>query len=117
MGNTLAKDEIDGLRSGRIADTPHGTRVRVAGIVTSRQRPSSANNVAFVTLEDETGYMNLVVWRRIAERQRRILTQSRLMAAFGEVQREGDVIHIIVEQLKDFTPMLGELVTSSRDFK
>ena len=103
--------------SSRIKQTPHGTLVRVAGIVTSRQRPSSANNVAFVTLEDETGYLNLVVWQNIAERQRRILTQARLMAAFGEVQREGEVIHIIVRQLKDFTPMLGELATQSRDFK
>jgi error-prone DNA polymerase len=116
----LLRQQLDHYRiktSKRILATPHGALVRVAGIVTSRQRPSSANNVAFVTLEDESGYLNLVVWQRIAEAQRRILTQSRLMAAFGEVQREGDVIHIIVKQLKDFTPMLGEILTRSRDFK
>jgi error-prone DNA polymerase len=104
-------------RAEHISRAPHGSRVRVAGIVTCRQRPSSANNVAFVTLEDETGYVNLVVWKHIAERDRRVLTTARLMAAYGEVQREGDVIHVIVRQLRDFSDLLGELLTRSRDFR
>ena len=89
----------------------------MAGIVTCRQRPSSANNVAFVTLEDETGYVNLVVWKHIADRDRRALTTAKLMAAYGEVQREGDVIHVIARQLRDFSNLLGSLLTRSRDFR
>ncbi len=101
----------------RIRTSLHGMMVRVAGIVISRQRPSNANNVAFVTLEDETGNINLVVWKTIAERQRHVLTGARLMAAFGQVQREGEVIHIIVRQLRDYSDLLGVLTTHSRDFK
>ena len=116
----LLRAELDRRRvrtAARIQATPDGTRVRVAGLVTCRQRPSSANNVAFVTLEDETGYVNLVVWKRIADRDRRALTASRLMAAYGEVQRDGQVIHVIASQLRDFSRLLGELITKSRDFR
>ncbi len=116
----LLRSQLDHQRvrtAARIQATPDGTRVRVAGLVTCRQRPSSANNVAFVTLEDETGYVNLVVWKRIADRDRRALTTSRLMAAYGEVQRDGQVIHVIASQLRDFSEMLGELTTRSRDFR
>jgi error-prone DNA polymerase len=117
---SLLRDTLDRRRirtADRIAGTPHGTRVRVAGIVTCRQRPSSANNVVFVTLEDETGYVNLVVWKHVAERDRRALLSAQLMAAWGELQREGEVIHIIARQLRDMTPLLGELPTRSRDFR
>jgi len=116
----LVRGELDRRRirsARRIARTPHGTRVRVAGIVTCRQRPSSASNVVFVTLEDETGYVNLVVWKHVAERDRRALVSARLMAAFGEVQREGEVIHVIVRQLRDMSGLLGALTTRSRDFR
>ncbi len=116
----LLRDELDRRRvrtAARIQDTPNGRRVRVAGLVTCRQRPSSANSVVFVTLEDETGYVNLVVWQRVADRDRRALTASRLMAAYGEVQRDGQVIHVIASQLRDFSDLLGELTTRSRDFR
>lgn len=99
----------------RIKQIPHGTRVYVAGLVITRQRPASANNVAFVTLEDETGHVNVVVWRTIAEKQRRELTLSKLMGVYGEVQREENVIHVIAEVLEDLTPMLQQLVTVSDD--
>jgi hypothetical protein len=67
----------------------HGTRARVAGLVLVRQRPGTASGVTFVTVEDETGVVNLVVWKRIAQRDRRALLGSRLLWAEGEVQREG----------------------------
>jgi len=100
-----------------ISNIQHGTRVRVAGIVTCRQRPSSANNVAFVTLEDETGYINLVIWKNLADQQRQTLSGARLMAAYGEVQSDGTVIHIIAKQLRDYSYLLGELPTICRDFR
>jgi error-prone DNA polymerase len=94
----------------------HGTWVRTAGIVINRQRPASANSVTFVTLEDETGYLNLVVWKRLAERQRRILLGAQLMGVVGQVQREAGVVHIIAHRLLDHSALLGGLVTRSRDF-
>jgi error-prone DNA polymerase len=72
--------------------------------------------VTFVTLEDETGVLNLVVWRRVAERWRRALLESRLLEACGTLQREGDVLHLVVNRLVDRTPLLGGLTTQSRDF-
>ena len=101
-------------------EAPAGSRVAAAGLVINRQRPAAANNVTFVTLEDETGQVNLVVWRRIAERQRRALLGSQLLAVYGEVQREAGVTHLIAERLADCSGLLGELlgglVTVSRDF-
>lgn len=93
-----------------------GARVRVAGLVLVRQRPGSASGVTFVTLEDETGVANLVVWLAVAERWRRPLLEARLLAVEGRVQREGDVLHIVAERLADLTRLLGSLVTRSRDF-
>jgi error-prone DNA polymerase len=99
-----------------VADTPHGRIVRTAGIVTGRQRPGTASGVVFVTLEDETGNTNVIVWRDLGERQRRELLGSRLMAVYGKVEREGIVVHLIAARLVDLTPMLGTLATRSRDF-
>ena len=70
--------------------------VRIAGLVITRQRPGSAGGVIFVTLEDETGHVNLIVWPQIAERQRLALLGSRLLAVRGRIQRQGDVLHVIV---------------------
>jgi error-prone DNA polymerase len=93
-----------------------GARVRVAGLVLVRQRPGSASGVTFVTLEDETGVANLVVWQAVAERWRRPLLEARLLAVEGRVQREGEVLHIVAGRLVDLTRLLGALVTRSRDF-
>jgi error-prone DNA polymerase len=93
-----------------------GATVRVAGLVITRQRPASANNVTFVTLEDETGQVNLVVWRQLAERRRAVLLGARLMGVRGEIQRESGVTHLIAEALVDYSDLLGGLVIRSRDF-
>ncbi len=82
-------------------------RVRTAGIVTTRQRPGSAGGVTFVTLEDETGYVNLIVWQRLAERQRQVLLESRLLGVWGQVQRQGDVLHVVAIRLEDYSELLG----------
>jgi error-prone DNA polymerase len=99
-----------------IAKTPHGRIGRTAGIVIGRQRPDTASGVIFVTLEDETGATNVIVWRDLSDRQRRELLGSRLMAVFGRVEREGEVVHLIAARLVDLTSMLGSLQTHSRDF-
>jgi error-prone DNA polymerase len=95
---------------------PHGCRIRHAGIVINRQRPGSASGVTFVTLEDETGYVNLIVWRAVAAQQRRALLGARLLEVVGQVQREGEVLHLIAERLRDRSELLGDLMTRSRDF-
>jgi len=94
----------------------HGAKVRTAGLVITRQRPGSAGGVTFVTLEDETGSVNLIVWRDVAERQRRALVGSRLMGVAGELQVEGEVRHVIVHRMTDLSGWLGALVAPSRDF-
>ncbi|MCB1880384.1 MAG: error-prone DNA polymerase, partial [Gammaproteobacteria bacterium] len=94
----------------------HGQLIRTAGIVIGRQRPASANSVTFVTLEDETGQVNLVVWRQLAERQRSVLLKAQLLGVSGEVQREGEVLHVIARRLWDYSFLLGRLLTRSRDF-
>jgi error-prone DNA polymerase len=70
----------------------------------------------FVTLEDETGYVNLVVWNDLAERQRRELLGARLLEVTGEVQKQGLVVHVLARRLADLTPLLGRLATTSHDF-
>jgi error-prone DNA polymerase len=94
----------------------HGKWVRTAGIVLMRQRPQSASGVTFLTLEDETGQVNLLVWESVGQQQRRALVESRLLEAYGELQREEGVTHLIVRELIDRSGLLGELLTRSRDF-
>ena len=104
------------ITSAEVGRLPHGHYIHTAGIVTTRQRPSSANNVTFVTLEDETGNINLVVWQRLAEQQHQALAGAQLLGVQGRVQRGGQVIHVIAHHLKDYTAMLGHLTIRSRDF-
>jgi len=109
--------EAAGVSAARaVAGLVHGTRVRAAGLVITRQRPSSASGVTFVTLEDETGYLNLVVWERLALEARKILLGASLLGVIGTVQKEGDVLHVIAERLVDHSELLGRLVARSRDF-
>jgi len=95
---------------------PHGHGARAAGIVTGRQRPDTASGVVFVTLEDETGMVNVVVWRDLVERQRRELLGSSLMGVSGVIERQGEVVHLVARRLSDHTSLLGRLATRSRDF-
>jgi error-prone DNA polymerase len=95
---------------------PGGTAARAAGIVTGRQRPGTASGTVFVTLEDETGHVNVIVWPHLIERQRRELLGARLMGVEGVLEREGEVMHLIARRLTDHSALLGNLVTASRDF-
>jgi len=92
-----------------------GLMVRAAGLVLMRQWPGKGNAV-FITLEDETGVLNLIVWRHLAERQRRILLSARLLGVWAEIQRADGVQHLIVRRLYDYSHLLGELQVHSRDF-
>jgi len=94
----------------------HRQLVRVAGIVTGRQRPGTATGIVFVTLEDETGFANIVVHSKLVDRQRRELLGARLLGVFGQVQREGEVVHLVAKRLVDLSALLGQLPTASRDF-
>jgi DNA-directed RNA polymerase len=93
-----------------LADPPNGARVAVAGLVILRQRPGTANGVIFITLEDETGVVNVIVWRALYERFRRAVIAGRMLRVTGRLQRENDVTHIIAEQIEDISDMLDRLV-------
>ncbi|MGI4803009.1 MAG: OB-fold nucleic acid binding domain-containing protein, partial [Janthinobacterium lividum] len=86
-----------------------GTRIIVPGLVLMRQKPGSAKGVMFITLEDETGIANLIVWPSIFERQRRLILASSMMAAHGKLQKEGGIIHVIVERLVDLSDLLRQV--------
>ncbi|MEP6656212.1 MAG: OB-fold nucleic acid binding domain-containing protein, partial [Betaproteobacteria bacterium] len=104
------------ITADELAHAPHGRLVRVGGLVIGRQRPDTASGVIFVTLEDETGTINVIVWRDLSDRQRRELLGSRLMGVHGTVEREGSVVHVVAGHLADLSPLLGELRSRSRDF-
>jgi error-prone DNA polymerase len=99
----------DFITADRLRDTRDGRRVRLAGLVLIRQRPGSAKGVCFITLEDETGIANLVVWPDVFEAQRTIVMGARLMVVHGIIQRDEDIIHVVVRRLEDGTPMLRHL--------
>jgi error-prone DNA polymerase len=100
-----------------LAALPGNRRVKVAGVVLLRQRPSTANGITFVTLEDETGMTNLIVRQQVWERCRRVARTAAVMLAHGQLQKQDEIIHVLVTHLEDLTPALRELRTSSRDFR
>jgi error-prone DNA polymerase len=112
------------LSAAELAQCPSGRLVRACGIVTVRQQPGTAKGVVFVTLEDETGSVNVVVWKSVKEAQRRELVRARLLAVYGVWQRDdspdpetgGCVCHLVAKRLKDLSAWLGELDAPSRDF-
>jgi error-prone DNA polymerase len=95
---------------------PTGRLVRTTGIVTCRQRPGTASGVVFVTLEDETGVTNVVVWNQLVLKQWREILNSRLLTVYGVWQCEGEVKHVIAKRLVDHSHLLGNLKVESRDF-
>ena len=106
------------LSSQGLADQPHGSRVEVAGMVICRQRPGTASGVVFATLEDEHGFTNLVFWARVFETHRHVATTSGLLHVTGKVERQGRVVHVVVERARRLTFSDGgeALPHMSRDF-
>ncbi len=127
LGLTLARhpmalirahlDSFHYVAADRLQDLPGGRSIRVAGLVITKQRPGTASGVTFVTLEDESGCVNLIVWKKIADEQRDVLLHARLMGVEGELQKEGKVIHVIARKLIDHSGLLGELSVKSRNFR
>jgi DNA polymerase III alpha subunit len=126
LGLTLRRHPLallrDKLEKRGVTDTqalwglPNGRWVTAAGLVITRQRPGSASGVTFVTLEDEVGYVNLIVWKQVADEQRAALLESRLLEVRGQLQREGDVLHVIARRLVNLSALLGGLMVESRNF-
>jgi error-prone DNA polymerase len=122
----LLRPRLDRMKlqtSAQLHDLPHGRKVRACGIVTVRQQPQTANGTIFITLEDETGPVNVIVWKSLREQQRGEVLLARLLAVEGIWQRDvesgGNVRNLIAHRLKDLTPLLGRLgrqPSSSRDF-
>jgi error-prone DNA polymerase len=108
------------LSAAQMRDFPHGRLARACGIVTMRQQPHTAKGVIFVTLEDETGSVNVIVWKTVKEAFRPALYRARLLAVYGVWQRDessaGQVRHLIAKRLVDLTHLLGDLSAGSRDF-
>jgi len=90
--------------------------MNLAGLVKVRQRPGTASGVIFLTLEDETGQSNIIVWPAVAEQYRREVLNASMIAVLGVTQREGEVSHLIARKIEDLSWMIGELSTHSRNF-
>ena len=105
------------LSSQELRRVPDGREVRTCGIVTPRQQPDTANRTIFVSLEDEHGAVQVIVWRYVREAQRQVLLNARLLAVKGRWQGVGLVCYLIASKLADLTPWLGRLATESRDFR
>lgn len=98
------------LRCDDLDKPPNGARIAVAGLVLVRQRPGTAKGVIFITLEDETGIANIIVWRKLYERYRRAVIAGRALKITGRVQRESGVTHVIAEEVEDISHLLDELI-------
>ena len=94
------------VRCGDLGTIRDGARVVVPGIVLVRQKPGSAKGVMFITIEDETGVANLILWPDRFEKQRRLVLSAGMIACHGKVQREGDVIHVVTDRLEDLSDLL-----------
>jgi error-prone DNA polymerase len=103
----LAREGL--VTAAELARLPVDRRLSIAGIVLIRQRPGSANGVVFITIEDETGIANLIVWPAILERFRRAALGATLLRCTGKLQREESVIHVVADRLEDMTPRLNTL--------
>ncbi len=116
----LLREELAAFRvqpAAALRDYPSGRLARASGIVTHRQRPETAKGVVFVTLEDETGAVNVIVWPAVAEAQRKPLLASTLLTVYGIWQREGEVRHLVARKLVDHSDLLQGLASRSRNFR
>jgi error-prone DNA polymerase len=107
---TLLRERLgNGHTTARIAETPNGAHIAATGLVITRQRPGTASGVIFITLEDETGVINVIVWPKTYQRFRRAVIAGRLLRITGKLQREGSVSHLIAGRVEDLSPWLDRL--------
>jgi len=97
----------------QLLQTRHGQKIKMAGLVLIRQKPGTAKGVCFITIEDEFGVANLVVWPKMMETYRKTVMQSRLLLIEGYVQRDVEIIHVVAQHLEDKTDALARLATAS----
>jgi len=110
-------DRLQAYRAAELGKLQSGLKIRVAGIVTHRQRPETASGVIFMSLEDETGISNLIVWPGVQHSQREAVFGARMMLVQGELQSEMGVVHVIAEKIRDYSHWLGKVRVGSRDFR
>jgi len=116
----LLRDELARFKvlpAAQLKQHRHGQLARASGLVTHRQRPETAKGTVFVTLEDETGAVNVIVWPRVVEQQRRPLLAATLLTVYGVWQREGAVMHLVANKLVDHSDLLRGLASRSRNFR
>ncbi len=114
------RGELDrlGVKTCRAATTQKDkTPAVVAGMVLVRQQPGTASGVVFMTLEDETGIANVVIWNRLYEAARRTILASRMIKVTGQIQREGEVVHLVAHSLEDLTPLLNSVGGRDEPFR
>ncbi len=104
------------ITARELRERPHGSRVRACGLITMRQRPATASGTIFLTLEDETGFVNAVIWPRLFEKQRAEILAASLLAVDGVMETDGEVHHLIADRVHDFSHLAGSLHSKSRDF-
>lgn len=117
---SFLREQLTALRvvtAERLAELTPDRRVKVAGLVLMRQRPSTASGITFVTLEDETGVANLVVYPSVWQQFRPTARFASVMLATGRLQREGDVIHVVCDRLDDVSEMLAQIESKARNFR
>ena len=115
---SFVRDKLEQLRilsTRQITESKDGDIVKVAGLVLVRQRPGTAGGVCFMTIEDESGYANLVIFQNLFDKYRKEILQSRLIMVEGKLQREGEVVHVIVRTCHDFSKLLRKLTASSTE--
>jgi len=108
-------DQLHILSTGALASGKDGDAIKVAGLVLVRQRPGTAGGICFMTIEDETGFANLVIWESLFEKFRKEILQSRLIMVEGKLQIEGEVIHVIVKRCYDLSKLLRTLTPSNNE--
>jgi error-prone DNA polymerase len=108
------------LRSSELVKATHGAWAKAAGLVICRQRPGTASGVVFITMEDEEGFINLILWARVFEKLRHVATTSGMLLAHGKVERQEEVVYIVVDRLERVRMTLAgpraRLPQMSRDF-
>ncbi|HEX5498867.1 MAG TPA: OB-fold nucleic acid binding domain-containing protein, partial [Thermomicrobiales bacterium] len=110
-------DRLGVVPAERLVDMAHGQELSVAGLVLVRQRPGTARGVTFVTLEDETGIINLIVRLDVWKRHYRVARTASAFLARGRLQKQHDVIHLLVSELENMAGAVNELRSQSRDFR
>jgi error-prone DNA polymerase len=114
---SFVREQLERLHvrsTASLEEAKDGDIVKVAGLVLVRQRPGTASGICFITIEDETGTANLVVFKKLFDLYRKEIIQSRLLMIEGKLQREGEVIHVVVKRCYNFSRLLQQLTASGK---